>query len=425
MKHFYVIILFFLSIFGNSNPAFHNNFFNASAYASEHGGEHEEHTEEQERGTHGGKLFRNGDFSLELTIYEKNVEPHFRIYLYDNNKPVLVKDADADADIAVTLTRLDNEVNIFNFTPQDDYLLGDSVVVEPHSFDVKITATYKNKTYNWTFASYEGRTSIDDAMAEKNGVKTEQATEQTLYQYLPLTGRIVSNPNATAQIRGRFSGIVKNVSVNWGQNITKGQVLATIESNKSLTNYTVTSPINGIVTQRNTNIGDVTGNNVLFVISDYSTVWVQANIFQDDLKNIKIGYPVTIQSLTGEHETTGKISMFLPKIDANSQTTTAVIPIDNPNNIWSPDMLIKGNVLIASQSVPIAVKTSALQKFRDFTVVFEKVNNTYEVRMLDLGFNNGEWVEVISGLKPNATYVTENSFLIKADIEKSGASHDH
>jgi len=416
MKHFYVMILFLFSFLGNINNLFNDNYFTPVAYAKE-----PEHPPEQERGIHRGKLFRKGDFSLELTIYEQNVEPHFRIYLYNDDKPVPVK----DADVTVTLTRLDNEVNIFNFTPQDDYLLGDGVVVEPHSFDVKITATYKDKTYNWTFASYEGRTSIDETIAEKNGVKTEPATSQIINQYLPLTGHIVSNPNAKAQIRGRFSGIVKNVSVDWGQEVTKGQVLATIESNKSLTNYTVTSPINGIITQKNTNIGDITGNNILFVISDYSTVWVQANIFQDNLKNIKVGYPVTIQSLTGEHETTGKISMFLPKVDANSQTTTAIIPIYNPDNLWKPDMLIKGTVLTNSKQVPLAVRTSGLQTFRDFTVVFEKINNTYEVRMLDLGLNNGEWVEVISGLKPNVNYVTENSFLIKADIEKSGASHDH
>jgi cobalt-zinc-cadmium efflux system membrane fusion protein len=140
---------------------------------------------------------------------------------------------------------------------------------------------------------------------------------------------------------------------------------------------------------------------------------------------VKIGQSVTIQSLTGNQETSGKISMFLSKVDANSQTITAIIPIDNHNMLWSPDMLIKGNILIDSKSVPIAVRTSALQKFRDFTVVFEKVNTTYEVRMLDLGLSDGEWVEVIGGLKPNADYVTDNSFLIKADIEKSGASHDH
>ena len=88
-------------------------------------------------------------------------------------------------------------------------------------------------------------------------------------------------------------------------------------------------------------------------------------------------------------------------------------------------MTVKGNVLVDEKQVPLAVKTSALQKYRDFTVVFGKVGNTYEVRMLDLGMSDGEKVEVLNGLKPDTEYVTENSFLIKADIEKSGASHDH
>jgi cobalt-zinc-cadmium efflux system membrane fusion protein len=45
--------------------------------------------------------------------------------------------------------------------------------------------------------------------------------------------------------------------------------------------------------------------------------------------------------------------------------------------------------------------------------------------MLKLGVGDGKWVEVLEGLKPNTEYVTNNSFLIKADIEKSVASHDH
>jgi cobalt-zinc-cadmium efflux system membrane fusion protein len=75
--------------------------------------------------------------------------------------------------------------------------------------------------------------------------------------------------------------------------------------------------------------------------------------------------------------------------------------------------------------VPLAVKSSALQRFRDFTVVFAKVGTTYEVRMLDLGVSDATWTEVKGGLKPGTEYVAENSFLVKADIEKSGASHDH
>jgi cobalt-zinc-cadmium efflux system membrane fusion protein len=45
--------------------------------------------------------------------------------------------------------------------------------------------------------------------------------------------------------------------------------------------------------------------------------------------------------------------------------------------------------------------------------------------MLELGREAGDWIEVLGGLKLGTEYVTENSYIIKADIEKSGASHDH
>jgi len=61
----------------------------------------------------------------------------------------------------------------------------------------------------------------------------------------------------------------------------------------------------------------------------------------------------------------------------------------------------------------------------DHQVVFARFGDTYEVRMLELGRANPEWVEVLGGLAPGTEYVTTNSYLIKADIEKSGASHDH
>ena len=88
-------------------------------------------------------------------------------------------------------------------------------------------------------------------------------------------------------------------------------------------------------------------------------------------------------------------------------------------------MNITGKVVVNERQVPLAVKNNALQRFRDFDVVFAKVGNTYEVRMLELGASDGEWTEVKSGLELGETYVTNNSFLVKADIEKAGASHDH
>jgi cobalt-zinc-cadmium efflux system membrane fusion protein len=82
-------------------------------------------------------------------------------------------------------------------------------------------------------------------------------------------------------------------------------------------------------------------------------------------------------------------------------------------------------VQLPPQKVPLGVKTVGLQSFRDFTVVFAQVGNTYEVRMLELGRTDGEMIEVLGGLDVGERYVTANSFLIKADAMKSGASHDH
>ncbi len=92
---------------------------------------------------------------------------------------------------------------------------------------------------------------------------------------------------------------------------------------------------------------------------------------------------------------------------------------------WTPGLYVNAEVMVGGAQVPLAVKASGLQTFRDFTVVFARVGETYEVRMLELGRSDGEYVEVLGGLKPGTEYVSENSYLIKADIEKSGASHDH
>jgi len=386
----------------------------------------ENETEEQERGPKGGKLFRDGNFSIELTIFEQGVPPQFRVYAYDNEKPV----DPTLVNLTIELHRLDGEINRFTFKPDKDVLLGDGVVKEPHSFDIKMGASYKGRTYNWEFESYEGRTEISKKAAQEAGVKTEKAGGATIGKYARLTGRITLNRNSTAQVRARFPGIVKSVKAMWGQKVKKGDVLAKVESNQSLNTFNVVSPVDGIIMERNTNVGDVAGDKPLFTIADLSEVWAEFHVFPTDLPNIQSDQIVSVYELAGLRDgepnmTKAPLKMLLPTADANSQTVLAIVPLDNGQGHWRPGMTVKGDVLIDEKQVPLAVKTSALQSFRDFTVVFAKVGNTYEVRMLELGMSDGEMVEVLSGLKPDTEYVSENSFLIKADIEKSGASHDH
>ncbi|MGD8808556.1 MAG: HlyD family secretion protein, partial [Gammaproteobacteria bacterium] len=108
-----------------------------------------------------------------------------------------------------------------------------------------------------------------------------------------------------------------------------------------------------------------------------------------------------------------------------SQSVRARVTAANPDARLRPGQFVRASVVTGEHDVPLAVRQSGLQRFREFDVVFARVRDVYEVRMLELGRSDAEYVEVLSGLRPGEIYVTRNSYLIKADIEKAGASHDH
>ena len=76
-------------------------------------------------------------------------------------------------------------------------------------------------------------------------------------------------------------------------------------------------------------------------------------------------------------------------------------------------------------AVPVAVTREAIQNIRGWSAVFVRYGNTFEARPLELGHRDGQWVEVLSGLSAGEQYVAKNSFVLKAEIGKSGASHAH
>ena len=131
-----------------------------------------------------------------------------------------------------------------------------------------------------------------------------------------------------------------------------------------------------------------------------------------------------METLDG-HFSTGTIDWLSPMSSHASQSTLARVPIDNEDYQLRPGQFVTAEVGIAEHEVPLAVQRSGIQPFRDFQVVFAKFDDTYEVRMLKFGITNNGWLEVVGGITPGTEYVTENSYLIKADIEKSGASHGH
>ena len=376
---------------------------------------------EYERGPHNGRMLRDGNFALELTVFEDGIPPEYRLFAYRDDRPLPPGRVQA----SVTIRRLDGEVTTFRFRPEQDYLRGDAILVEPHSFDVAVTAVEGGRRHQWRFPSYEGRTTITAEAAQAAGIETATAGPADVSELLEVVGRVELDPSANAEVGAKYPGPVMAVFRNVGDRVSRGTLLARVESSNSLQTYSVFSPISGVITQRNTNVGDIADSDPMFVISDPSRTVATFPIFPRDIEKVRPGQGVQIKALEGERAQSSVIRDFLPLAVVQTQTVTARASLPNPGGFWRPGMAVRGFITIDSRTVPLAVRTEAIQQFRDFRVVYAKVGNTYEVRMLELGKEGPEWTEVLGGLKPGTVYVAKNSYIIKADIDKSGASHDH
>jgi membrane fusion protein, heavy metal efflux system len=378
------------------------------------------HSKEAVTGPNGGRLLTEGELAVELAIFESGVEPEFHAWVTEGGVPL----DSSDVTLTVELARLGGAVDRIDFTPQAEFLRGNQVVREPHSFDVTVVARHAGREHRFEYESYEGRTTIAADVARDAGIGTAMAMPGSIKDELLLYGAIGPDATRIRQVHARFPGVIRTVARNVGDAVRAGETLATVESNESLQTYSVTAPIAGTITQRHAAPAEQTDEESLFEIADFSTVWAELDVFSRDRPRLREGLPVAVTTDNGLMAA-GTIAYLAPVGNRASQSLTARVVIDNADGRWTPGQFVEGRVTIATTQVDIAVPLSALQRFREFDVVFARVGEIYEVRMLTLGRRDASYAEVLDGLEPGTEYVTENSYLIKADIEKAGASHDH
>jgi len=195
---------------------------------------------------------------------------------------------------------------------------------------------------------------------------------------------------------------------------------------ESLPRFEIRAPIAGTVVARTLTVGEaVAADRSIFVIADLSSVWVEASIAARDLGQVRQGQPVTIVAADTGLETTGRVSFIGALLGDGTRKATARIVIPNTGGAWRPGLFVTVKLEQASQTVALAVPAEAIQTFRDWQVVFVRYGDWFEARPLELGRSDGAWVEVLSGLKPGERFAATNSFAVKAEIGKLGATHDH
>lgn len=389
----------------------------------DHGHGHGHDHDDVPTGPNGGRLLDSGNITLELAIFEDGVPPEFRAWVSRSGQPV----APAGAALSVTLTRLGGQQQEYRFVPAGRYLRGLGEVAEPHSFAVRAELVVAGETHRWEYESLEGRVNIPAAIARAAGIETATAGPRRLERRIPLHGRVVTDPLGQSSVRARWPGLVRDVAVVPGDRVAAGAVLARIEADESLRTYAVTSPRAGVVSARKVNPGEQAGADVLFEIIDPAARLVRLGVLPADQALVSTGQPLRLRAASGGEWLDATIERLQYAGGEGPAVVEALARFDLARAGWRPGTPVIAEVYFddSEAEVALAVPAGALQEFRDFSVVFERIGDDYEVRMLELGRSDGSYFEVLGGLAPGAEIVVTNSYLIKADIEKAGAAHDH
>ena len=271
----------------------------------------------------------------------------------------------------------------------------------------------------------EGVVELGDAKVKAAGIALGKAGAKVLREELQLNGIVQANQEAVVQVSPRFPGVVRTLAKRLGDEVKKGDLLAVVESNQSLTTYELRAPIAGVITERQASLGEyVSEQKPAFVVTDLSTLWVDFSVYRRDLVKVSVGESVRIDPEDGGEPVEAKISYMSPIGAADTQSAVARAVIQNDGR-FRPGLFATGAVATAEQPIPVAVSLDAIQSLEGRDVVFVREGDRFAARDVTLGRRDSAIVEILNGLKAGEPYASKNSFVVKAELAKGSASHEH
>jgi cobalt-zinc-cadmium efflux system membrane fusion protein len=140
---------------------------------------------------------------------------------------------------------------------------------------------------------------------------------------------------------------------------------------------------------------------------------------------VKVGDLISIDAEDGGPPIESKISYLSPVGNSETQSALARVIVKNEGLRLRPGLFVTGRLILEAKPVSIAVKSSALQTLENRTVVFVRVGEKFEPRDVEVGERDPEHIEITFGLLEGDLYAARNSFVVKAELAKGTASHEH
>ncbi len=193
------------------------------------------------------------------------------------------------------------------------------------------------------------------------------------------------------------------------------------EPDEALARFELHSPVSGRVVERTVSIGEsVAADDVLFVVADTSTMWLIANVYERDLRQLRTGQLIqfTVGGMAGA-SFDGIVSWISSQVDDRTRTVSLRADLPNPDGLLKSKMFGTARIAIHENDFVVGVPDDAVQSDGCCQLVFvEQSETVFEPRKVVLGSHANGFVEVLQGLEEGERIASTGSFLMKTEILK-------
>ena len=283
-------------------------------------------------------------------------------------------------------------------------------------------------------ATIESR-EVADAKSEYLAARLTNDLQQTLYarQKTLVESRIVSENEF---LRTRLTANDAQIKLDGARQklfalgLSEGEI-ADLPSQppESLRKQFLRSPISGRVSERRVDLGGLIGRegqeSELFVIVNLDDIWVDLAVSPEDIGSVREGVPVRIRAIGSEDEAVADVIFVSPLLDRETRNARVIATMSNKDHRWKPGTFVTAEVPLTGAPSPVIVSKKALQTIKGTPTVFVRKADGFEARSVRTGREDDDDVEVLAGLAAGETIALENTFTLKAELEKDDAEHDH
>ncbi|PLY42969.1 efflux transporter periplasmic adaptor subunit [Janthinobacterium sp. ROICE36] len=201
---------------------------------------------------------------------------------------------------------------------------------------------------------------------------------------------------------------------------------ASASSKGPLNRYEIRAPFDGMVLEKHITLGEAVKEDAnIFIISDLSTVWAEIAVPAKDLATVRMGGKAEVKASAFDASAQGTITYVGALLGEQTRTAKARISLLNPDMAWRPGLFVSVEVVSGVADAPVTVQSTAIQTVEDKPVVFVQVKDGYQATPVVLGRNDGTLTQIKQGLAAGTPYAAQGSFVLKSELGKDAAGHEH